>query len=171
MEVHRSHCIAVDLPKVRQDQLRDYFSQPARPMKALLNRRKVRQSEPGCFHYESRPYVLLTFQLQPVVIFRTRWDGISLSISFEKCTIRGLGSLEALVQFHCEARIRPEQEQLIADADLSLAVPSEGVAMVLPKPVLRRLGEQALQLVVDRLEKRCRRGLVKGARDWASRHD
>ena len=75
------------------------------------------------------------------------------------------------MRFHCDARIRPGEEQLFADADLSLEVPSEGVAMLFPKPVLKRLGEQALQLVVDRLEKRCRRGLVKGARDWANRHD
>ena len=81
--------------------------------------------EDGRFLYASRPYQLLNFQLQPEVVFRCRWDGDQLSIVFEQCTIHGLGRLQELVQFQCQAWIRPEQQRLMAKADLSLNCPLE----------------------------------------------
>ena len=171
MQVHRSHGIALQLPDASLAQLQDYLSQPGRPLKALLNRKKVERLEDGRFLYASRPYQLLNFQLQPEVVFRSSWDGDQLSIVFEHCTIHGLGRLQDLVQFQCQAWIRPEQEGMMARAELSLELSASGGAgALLPKPLLQRTGDLALGLVTDRLEKRCRTGLIKGALNWVARH-
>lgn len=83
MKVHRSHRIDLGLPEGTAAQLDAYLSDPARPLKALLNRKKVQQSEGGRFHYVSRPYALLMFRIQPEVIFLARWIDASLQIEFE----------------------------------------------------------------------------------------
>ena len=170
MQVHRSHDITLQLPGASLAQLQDYLSQPGRPLKALLNRKKVERLEDGRFLYASRPYQLLNFQLHPEVVFRSSWDGDQLSIVFEHCTIHGLGRLQDLVQFQCQAWIRPEQERMVARAELSLELSASGAGALLPKPLMQRTGDLALGLVTDRLEKRCRTGLIKGALHWVARH-
>ena len=170
MQVHRSHGIALPLPDASLAQLQGYLSQPGRPMKALLNRKRVERLQNGRFLYASRPYQLLNFQLQPELIFRSIWDGDQLTIVFEHCTIHGLGRLQDLVQFQCQAWIRAEPECLMAKADLSLELSPSGAAALLPQPLMRRTGHLALDLVTDRLEKRCRTGLMKGALDWVASH-
>ena len=170
MQVHRSHGIALQLPDASLTQLQAYLSKPGRPLKALLNRKKVERLEDGRFLYASRPYQLLNLQLQPEVVFRSSWDGDQLSIVFEHCTIHGLGRLQELVQFQCQAWIRPEQERMMAKADLSLEMSASGAGALLPKPLMQRTGDLALGLVTDRLEKRCRTGLIKGALNWVARH-
>ena len=74
------------------------------------------------------------------------------------------------MQFQCQAWIQPEQERLIAKADLSLEFSPDGAGTLLPKPLLHRTGDLALRLVTDRLEKRCRTGLIKGALNWVAHH-
>ena len=170
MQVHRSHAIALQLPNASLPQLQCYLSHPGRPLKALLNRKKVEQLEDGRYLYESRPYQLLNFQLQPEVVFRSSWDGDQLTIVFEHCIVHGLGRLQDLVQFQCQAWIRPKQEQLMAKAHLSLELPSSGAGALLPKAMMQRTGDLALRLVTDRLDKRCRNGLINGALHWVARH-
>ena len=169
MKVHRSHRLDLDLPGGTAAQLEAYLSEPARPLKALLNRKKVQQAEGGRFHYVSRPYSLLMFRIQPEVIFRARWIDTSLQIEFQDCTIRGLGKLDSLVLFCCRAQIFPREKSLMAEADLSLEFKSESVAWM-PTGVLQSMGEKGLQLIVERLEKRCRTGLLRGARRWILKH-
>ena len=170
MQVERSHSIDLQVPDASLPQLQGYLAQPGRPLKALLNRKKVERLADGRFLYASRPYQLLNFQLQPEVVFGSNWDGDQLTIVFEHCTIHGLGRLQDLVQFQCQAWIRPEQERLVAKADLSLELSPSGAGALLPKPVMQRTGDLALRLVTDRLEKRCRNGLIKGALNWVARH-
>ena len=170
MQVHRSHGIALQVPDASLPQLQGYLAQPGRPLKALLNRKKVERLADGRFLYASRPYQLLNFQLQPEVVFRSSWDGEQLSIVFEQCTIHGLGRLQDLVQFQCQAWIRPEQEGMMARAELSLELSASGAGALLPKPLMQHTGDLALGLVTDRLEKRCRTGLIKGALHWVARH-
>ena len=166
MKVHRSHRIDLELPGGTAAQLEAYLANPARPLKALLNRKKVQQSEGGRFYYVSRPYSLLMFSIQPEVIFRARWINASLLIEFEDCKIRGLGKLDSLVFFYCSAKILPGERSLVAEADLSLELKSESATVWIPRGVLQTMGEKALQLIVERLEKRCRTGLLRGAKGW-----
>ena len=170
MQVHRSHGIDVQVPDVSLHQLQGYLAQPRRPLKALLNRKKVERLSDDRFLYASRPYQLLNFQLQPEVVFGSSWDGVQLTIVFEHCTIHGLGRLQEFVQFQCQAWIRPEQERLMAKADLSLELSPSGAGTLVPERLMQRTGEVALRLVTDRLEKRCRTGLRKGALNWIARH-
>ena len=170
MLVHRSHGIDLQVPDASLAQLQGYLAQPGRPLKALLNRKKVERIADDRFLYASRPYQLLYFELQPEVVFGSNWDGDQLTIVFEHCKIHGLGRLQDLVRFQCQAWIRPEQERLVAKADLSLELSPNGAGALLPKPVMQRTGDLALRLVTDRLEKRCRTGLIKGALNWVARH-
>ena len=170
MKVHRSHRLDLELPGGTAAQLEAYLSDPARPLKALLNRKKVQQSEGGRFYYVSRPYSLLMFSIQPEVIFRARWINASLLIEFEDCTIRGLGKLDSLVFFCCRAKIFPGERSLVAEADLSLELKSESATVWIPKSVLQTMGEKALQLIIERLENRCQTGLLRGAKRWILEH-
>ena len=70
LKVHRCHRLDLDLPGGTVAQLEAYLSEPARPLKALLNRKKVNQLAGGRFYYVSRPYSLLMFRLQTEVVFR-----------------------------------------------------------------------------------------------------
>ena len=166
MKVHRSHRLDLDLPGGTAAQIEAYLSEPARPLKALLNRKKVQQSEEGRFYYVSRPYSILMFNIQPEVIFRARWLDASLQIEFEDCIIRGLGNLDSLVLFCCRAKIFPGERSLVAEADLSLELKSESATVWIPRGVLQSMGEKALQLIIERLEKRCRTGLLRGVSRW-----
>ena len=166
MKVHRCHRLDLDLPGGTAAQLEAYLSDPARPLKALLNRKKVNQLAGGRFHYVSRPYSLLMFRLQPEVVFRASWADASLQIEFEECTIRGLGNLDSLVLFCCNAKIYPGETSLVAEAELSLEVKSESRTVWIPRGVLQAMGEKALQLIIERLEKRCRIGLLRGVKRW-----
>ena len=149
-------------------QLEAYLSDPARPLKALLNRKKVQQGEGGRFYYVSRPYSLLMFRIQPEVVFHAcwNWNDASLQIEFEDCTIHGLGNLDSLVLFCCSARISAKDKHLFAEADMSLELKSESSMILMPRSLLIAMGEKALGLISERLEKRCRAGLVRGAEKW-----
>ncbi|MDC0302883.1 DUF1997 domain-containing protein [bacterium] len=166
MKVHRCHRLDLDLTAGTSDQLEAYLADPSRPLKALLNRKKVQQSAGGRFHYVSRPYSLLMFRLQPEVVFRARWADSTLDIEFEDCTIRGLGKLDSLVMFCCSAKISAKEKHLVAEADMSLELKSESSAVLMPRGLVKAMGEKALELIVERLEKRCRAGLVRGANKW-----
>ena len=169
MQVHRSHSIALQLPFASLAELQNYLSKPRRPLKALLSSKRVERQEDGQLLYSAKPFQLMNFQLQPEVVFRSSWDGAQLNIVLEQCTIHGLGRFQELVQFQCQAWIRPEPECLIAKADLSLEFSSTGAAALLPEPLIQRTGDLALGLVTKRLEKRCRIGLMKGALNWVER--
>ena len=158
------------LPDASLAQLKDYLAQPGRPLKALLNRKKVERLKHGRFLYASRPYQLLNFKLRPEVVFRSSWDSDQLTIVFEHCTIHGLERWQGLVHFQCQAWIRPEQERLMAKAYLSLELSPSGAGALLPELLMQRTAHLALRLVTDRLEKRCRTGLRKGALNWIARH-
>ena len=166
MKVHRSHRLDLDLLGGKAAQLEAYLSDPTRPLKALLNRKKIKQAVDGRFYYISRPYSLLMFRIQPEVIFRSCWTDAHLQIEFEDCTIRGLGNLDSLVMFCCRATIFPRDMGLVAEADLSLEMKSEAATVWIPRGVLQAMGEKALQLIIERLEKRCRTGLLRGAKGW-----
>ena len=166
MKVHRCHRLDLVLPGGTVAQLESYLSDPARPLKALLNRKKVNQLAGGRFHYVSRPYSLLMFRLQPEVVFRASWTDHTLKIEFEDCIIRGLGKLDSLVLFCCSARISAKDKHLFAEADMSLELKSESSMILMPRSLLIAMGEKALGLISERLEKRCRAGLVRGAKKW-----
>ena len=106
------------------------------------------------------------FRLQPEVVFRADWADSTLQIEFEDCTIRGLGKLDSLVLFCCSARIFAKDKYLVAEADISLELKSEPSMILMPRSLLKTMGEKALELIVERLEKRCRAGLVRGAEKW-----
>ena len=106
------------------------------------------------------------FRLQPEVVFRACWADSTLNIKFENCTIRGLGKLDSLVTFCCSAKISAKEKHLVAEADMSIELKSESSNVLMPRGLLKAMGEKALELIVKRLEKRCRAGLVRSANKW-----
>lgn len=172
LRVQRCHRLELRIDRAAAEQLEAYLSRPERPLRALLNRRKLVDRGDGRFLYQFRPYELLSFRIRPEVVVRSAWTGPSsgLSIVFEHCTIHGLGVLDSLVQFICEARIVPVGDGLLAEADLALETKGMVSSMPLPGRLLRSMGERALDLVVARLEQRCRKGLVQGAERWIATH-
>ena len=135
-------------------------------MSALLNRRKLRVLEDGCFLYRSRPYEILKFRIQPEVIFKVTLNGECMRIEFLHCRIEGLSGLDKKVDFQCKAFLSPGDSFFHAEAEASLSVLNAQLLPIFAKPVLQRLAKQALHLVFARLEKRCRGGLRKAALQW-----
>ena len=170
VRVDRVHRIEVPIDGAAEQQLAAYLAKPERPLKALLNRRKVEVAPDGRFLYASRPYDLLTFQIRPEVSFRAVWDlpAMALTIGFEDCDPWPRSSMTQIA-FSCDARIRPRQGQLLAEADLALETVGSS-PLLLPERLLKSMGEQALGLVVALLEKRCRQGLKHGAQRWLANH-
>ncbi len=166
VEVRRSHAIALQLPSASITQIQNYLSEPRRPLKALMNRKRVELLENGQLLYAPKPYQLLNFQVQPELMFCSSWDGDQLTIVLEQCRFHGLGRFHKIVQFHCQAWIRPEPERLMAKADLCLELSSTGATSLLPEQLLQRTGDIVLGLVSRRLEKRCHTGLKNHALNW-----
>ena len=71
-----------------------------------------------------------------------------------------------MVLFCCSARISAKDKHLFAEADMSLELKSESSMILMPRSLLIAMGEKALGLISERLEKRCRAGLVRGAKKW-----
>lgn len=102
------------------------------------------------------------------MVFRARWIDSILKIDFEDCKISGLGNLDSLVLFKCNAKISAEEKHLIAEADMSLELKSDSSTSFIPKGLLEVMGEKALGLIIERLIKRCRGGLLRGVDKWMS---
>ena len=154
-----SHVCHVSFRSGHRQQLIDLLSDPKATMEALLDRKKLKSLDGDRFQYQSSPYKILSFNVQPEVVFMAVWTGQGLKIDFERCEIHGLGGLEKAVTFECTAMLTPLDSLIQARASASLALKSRQTLSILPDSILLRLGRQSLKLVFARLEQRCQKRL------------
>ena len=159
----------IDCADATVDELTAFLSDSNRIMRALLDPKNLRQLGPDRFLYASRPYRLLTFQIQPQVVFAVGWEAEKLHIVFESCDIAGLGDIEKSLCFTCKASIHPVNGGLEAVATADLKLTKTALTAFIPDPVWLGLGRKALNLVFKRLEERCQRRLRKSAVRWVQR--
>ncbi|EDY39109.1 conserved hypothetical protein [Cyanobium sp. PCC 7001] len=94
-----------------------------------------------------------------------------MSIRLEDCQLHGFptGATQPPIRFEMDAVIRPTESQLMAEATTRLVIPSGSAARLLPRSLLRLLGQQALLACLARLEKRCQTRLPLVAQAWMQR--
>lgn len=157
-------------------QLRRFLSLPLRPLRGLLNPSRLLSVGGSRYTYQSRPYAVMGWTLQPQIMLSARWDGKCLAIEQLEARVNGLGEWQERLHFGLSATIRPllTTDDLQADAagvnaqlEAGALVWAElpGSAAVLLAPVL----PLALQQLLDRLERRCQRGLRRRAEVWLDR--
>ena len=115
---------------------------------------------PGQFSYQSNPYQILHWQIVPTLTLRASWGGEQLVVRSSSCKLVGLpGGMESL-GFSLEAVLRAEQGSLDGWAEVGLHSP------LVTGPLGRRLGNLALEAVLDRIERRVGRGLRHDLEAW-----
>ena len=159
----------IDCVDATVDDLKTFLSDSNRIMRALLDPKNLRQLGHDRFLYASRPYRLLTFEIQPQVVFAVHWGAEKLNIVFESCDIAGLGGIEKSLCFSCTATIYPVSGGLEAVAKADLKLTKTVLTAFVPDAVWLRLGRKALNIVFKRLEERCQRRLRKSAVRWVQR--
>ena len=135
-------------------------------MAALLNRQRMECQPDGTFLYRSRPFQLLRYEVRPEVLFRAEWSEPQLLIVFQRSRIDGLGALQQAIEFRCEAVLQPCAEGLLAQASAAVWMEEDHSMALLPLRLRRRLADQALRLVFQRLERRCQGGLKRSINRW-----
>ena len=160
------HDCLVATAEPAQHDLSRYLSQPKRPMVALLNRQQIECQADGSFLYRSRPFQLLRYEIRPEVVFTAVWSDQKLKIVFQRSRLHGLGAVERAIDFRCEAVLQPCDEGLQAQVWAALLLAREHPMARLPMALRRRVADQALRLVFQRLERRCQGGLKRGLNRW-----
>ncbi len=156
--------IPADAPaEVMVEQLRAFLQRPLRPLRGLLDPARLQAAAGDRYLYRSRPYTVAGWILQPHVTLHALWDGDRLTIRQLEARVEGLGEWQERLQFGLEASIWPLAAGLEAQARVWAEVPA--AAAPLAAPVLGL----ALQQLLDRLERRCQRGLRRRAEAWLSR--
>lgn len=158
-------CVIAVAPSAR-DGLSHYLSQPKRPLAALLNRQRMECRADGTFLYRSRPFQLVRFEIRPEVVFTAGWTNDQLRIVFLRSQINGLGAVERAIQFRCEAVLQPCADGLEAHVRASILMDENHAMAVVPLTWRCRWADQALQLVFERLERRCQGGLKRSMNRW-----
>ena len=169
MRLEQCRCCNVPLAlPARADQLQAFLQKPLRPLRGLLDPERLQAAGGDHYRYLSRPYGVACWTLQPRVLLRAVWDGQELLIEQLESRVEGLGLWQERLQFGLEARLRPAVatagpeacSQLETEARVWAELPAAAVAVA--GPVLQ-LG---LQQLLDRLERRCQRGLRRRAEAW-----
>ncbi|MFM7264411.1 MAG: DUF1997 domain-containing protein [Cyanobium sp.] len=149
------------------ERLAAYLALVDRPVAALLARDRLERLGGGRFLYRSRPFQLLGLALVPTLELEARWQEPWLEVVSGACRLVGLGRWEGELAFSLAARLMAVAEGaempaagLVGELQVSLrlapAVPGWG----------RALAGRALDQVVDRIERRLRRGLRQDLLTW-----
>jgi hypothetical protein len=155
------HCrLVLEAMATTEQQISAYLALVDRPVSALLARDRLRQLQPGRFSYSSRPFRLLRFELVPSVEILAVWEGGELRLRCSDCRIVGLGRLERALRFALSASLRPAPEGIDGLARVSLALRPGLPAWAFS------LAGNALEQVLDRVERRLVRGLRKDLLTW-----
>jgi hypothetical protein len=155
-------------PAATPEQLQLFLAKPLRPLRGLLDPSRLQRPDPGgdTYEYTSRPYGVAGWILQPRVLLRARYAEGELLIEQLESRVQGLGAWQERLSFGLDARLRPgvvaERGRALLEAEARVWAELPAAAVAVAGPVLR-IG---LQQLLDRLERRCQRGLRGRAETW-----
>jgi hypothetical protein len=171
LERRRFCRVALD-PPASPERLAVFLSRPIRPLRGLLHPDRLYQAGPHRYDYVSRPYGVAGRTLQPHVRLEARWQEGVLHLRQLESRVEGLGEWQGRLQFGLEAWLRPSEmepgtektgAELEAEALVWADLPA--AAAMVAGPVLHLGMEQLL----DRMERRCQKGLRRRAEAWLGR--
>lgn len=160
-------------PAATPEQLHLFLAKPLRPLRGLLDPSRLQRADPDpagdTYRYTSRPYGVAGWTLQPRVLLRARYAAGELLIEQLESRVQGLGAWQERLSFGLEARIRPgdapESGSAVLEAEARVWAELPAAAVAVAGPVLTL----SLQQLLDRLERRCQRGLRGRAEAWLER--
>lgn len=172
LEQHRFTRIPLT-PEPTPEQLHLFLAKPLRSLRGLLDPSRLQRAEDSgdTYQYTSRPYGVAGWTLQPRVLLRARYTEGELLIEQLESRVQGLGAWQERLSFGLEARLRPgeiaERGSAVLEAEARVWAELPAAAVAVAGPVLK-IG---LQQLLDRLERRCQRGLRGRAESWLERRD
>ncbi len=143
-----------------RERVRAYLALVDRPLIALLARERLNSVAPGEFTYQSKPYLILRWQVVPTLTLRAVWAGEQLVVSSTSCRLAGFPTGMESLGFSLEAVLEAEEAGLGGRAEVVLQ------SRLITTPIGRRLGSLALDAVLDRIERRVGRGLSRDLAVW-----
>ncbi|MEB3201978.1 MAG: DUF1997 domain-containing protein [Synechococcus sp.] len=165
-------CRVVLEPAPSATQLEAFLAKPLRPLRGLLDPGRLESSGPDLFTYASRPYGVAGWVLQPRVALRVQLHRGELVLEQLACRVDGLGDWQDRLQFGLEARLSCDPGAALAPtaaatlkAQALVWAEVPGAIAIAAAPVVNL----ALQQLLDRLERRCHRGLRRRAEAWLGR--
>lgn len=156
----RQLLIPVSAPGASRDRLAAYLGLVDRPLTSLLARERLQQDGPGQWTYRSNPHRILHVQVVPTLGLAARWDVDQLRVRSTGVRLAGLGSWGERLGFRLNASLEPAPDGIAGWAEVGLDSP------LLNAPGARGLAGQALEHVLDRIERRLGRGLLRDAAAW-----
>jgi hypothetical protein len=161
--IRERHCrLDLDCSDVSKLALARYLSTVDRVISAMLARDRLDSLGDGRFSYNSNSFNVLGFEIRAVVKLSANWKGQCLQICCEGCGVDGPIGLNRELDFQLEAEIRPGPFLLIAD--VWVGIPWQQDRWLGSRSIVQRV----LDLVLDRIERRFRRGLRKDVMAWIS---
>jgi hypothetical protein len=150
-------------------QLDAFLAKPLRPLRGLLDPKRLERVGHDTYSYLSRPYGVAGWTLQPRVLLRAHVREGELLIEQLESRVDGLGAWQERLSFGLEARLRARplaaggpQHPAVLEAEALVWADLPAAAAAVAGPVLN-IG---LQQLLDRLERRCERGLRHRAEAW-----
>lgn len=145
--------------------LEAFLARPLRPLRGLLDPERLERAGADTYTYASRPYGVAGWTLQPQVLLRAAFHDGELLIEQLESRVAGLGAWQERLSFGLEARLRASDLPVVLVAEARVWAELPPVAVAVAGPVLN-IG---LQQLLDRLERRCQRGLRGRAEAWLER--
>jgi hypothetical protein len=149
--------------------LEAFLAKPLRPLRGLLDPKRLQRAGNDTYTYTSRPYGVVGWTLQPRVLLRAGFREGELLIEQLESRVDGLGAWQEQLSFGLEARLRTSpaaadgaQQPALLEAEALVWAELPAAAVAVAGPVLH-IG---LQQLLDRLERRCQRGLHRRAEAW-----
>ena len=142
-----------------------YLALVDRPLVSLLARERLQQQGRGRFCYRSRPMRLLHRELQQSMILSAEWVDPALQIRSTSCCIEGLGTWGEQLGIALAAELVPAPAGLGGWAEVGVS------SRLMGWPQARQLTNLALDVVLERMERRVQRGLRQDLLAWLGSKD
>jgi hypothetical protein len=118
------------------------------------------QIKSGEWHYKSRPYQLLHWTIEPLLVFRIDQFDDGISLELEKVHVMGLGSMTDFVKVQGGILLGPALVGTRVKRRLELGVDRGGPLRMLPRFFLEKAVVAALKSAADRLDRTLQRRLA-----------
>jgi len=118
------------------------------------------QIKSGEWHYKSRPYQLLYWTIEPLLVFRIDQFDDGISLELEKAQVVGLGSMTDFVKVQGGILLAPASVGTRVKRWLELGVQMGGPLLLFPKTFLEKALAAALVLAAQRLDRTLQRRLA-----------
>lgn len=137
-----------------------YLALVDRPLVSLLARERLQQQGRGQFCYRSRPMRLLHRDLHPIIILFAEWVDPALQIRSTSCYLEGLGTWGEQLGIALAAELAPVPAGLGGWVEVGVS------SRLMGWPQARQLANLALDVVLERMERRVQRGLRQDLGAW-----